>query len=274
MYWAELKRHKIKVYGKESSLFLHNLLTNDIKGLKPYQFNYNLRLTGNGEPLEDFFVYREEDFFIVDTEKDPEELLTEFKKLKLSLKVNFERLDYRHIFVFGEETVPPFSFVKKDNTYKAGNPLRFGVKGVDIFDKNLKTPKGKKLTEKDLEDVRIKNCIPKIGKELRKGFHPLEANILHAFSFEKGCYVGQEAIARVYFRGRTPRTLVSFKIEGDVQENEKIITDGKLIGTVTSVSPDKKHGLGYILRNFAEENKEFNTENGKIIILKECLFKF
>jgi folate-binding protein YgfZ len=273
MYWTELKRSKIKVYGKESSVFLHNLLTNDIKGLKPYSFNYNLRLKANGEPVEDFFVYREEDFFIIDTERDPDELINELEKLKLSLKVSFEKLDYRHFFVF-EQKLPPFVFKKTDGFYTAGNPVRFGINGSDVFGRNIPALEGKSLTEKELEDIRIKHCIPKTGKELKKGFHPLEANVLYAFSFEKGCYVGQEAIARVYFRGKTPRTLVSFELRGEAVENGRIFLDGKPVGIVTSISSDKKYGLGYVLRSIVGSKNELDTENGKIFILKECLFKF
>ncbi|WP_293448496.1 folate-binding protein [Persephonella sp.] len=301
MFWAELNRFKIKVYGEKSKiklknisdtddiLFLHNLLTNDIKGLKKGHFNYNLRLTGSGEPVDDFFVYRDEGFFILDTNKNPEELITELSRLKLSLKVYFEPLKYRHLIISGEraqnfledigfEIPEDFSFMKKENMYVAKNPLRIGKGTYEIFgnveDVVQKLQQFKKIDEKGLEQLRIKNCIPKIGKELKKGFHPLEANILHAFSLEKGCYVGQETIARVYFRGRPPRTLVLFKTDGNLRENKKILFNRKAVGTITSLTPDKSYGLGYVLRDFAEENREFETENGKIVILKECLFKF
>ena len=301
MFWAELNRFKIKVYGEKSKiktknlsdtddlLFLHNLLTNDIKGLKKGRFNYNLRLIGNGEPVDDFFVYRDEDFFILDTDKNPERLISELSRLKLSLKVYFEPLNYRHLIISGEgseaflkdlglEISEDFMFIRKGKIYAAKNPFRIGKETYEIFgnveDVVQKLQQFKKIDEKSLEQLRIKNCIPKIGKELKKGFHTLEANILHAFSFEKGCYVGQEAVARVYFRGRTPRTLVLFKTEGNLRENEKILLNGKPIGIITSLASDRNCGLGYVLRNFAEENREFETEKGKIVILKECLFKF
>ena len=301
MLWAEIKRFKIKVYGEKGKiqvknipftddvLFLHNLLTNDIRGLKEGSFNYNLRLTGNGEPIEDFFVYKDKDFFILDSPKEPQTLLQELNRLKLSLKVHFEPLNYKHIIIFGEgsgdfikkiglETPKAFHFYKHEGIYISANPLRIGEKAYEFFGDISKIlpalDRDKKANTKTLETLRIKNCIPKIGKELRKGFHPLEANILYAFSFEKGCYVGQETIARVYFRGRPPRTLTFFKTEGNLNENERILLNGKTIGTITSLTPDKRYGLGYVLRNFAEKNREFETENGKIVILKECLFKF
>ena len=299
MFWAQLDRHKIKVYGKESKLplknqmrddiaFLHNLLSNDIKGLQTGKFNYNLRLTGNGEPIQDFFVYKDNDFFILDTDENPEELISELNKLKLSLKVFFEPLSYQHLIIWGKEAedflqglgfeIPQeFDFTKKEEIYLANNPLRIGQEVYELFG-NLESilpqlEKFEKVEDEALEKLRIENCIPKIGKELKKGFHPLEANILYAFSFEKGCYVGQEAIARVYFRGRPPRTLTKFQIENIIEEGEKIYLGEKPIGVITSVSPDKTVALGYILRSLFEEGKTFKTDNGEVKIIKECNFE-
>ena len=299
MFWAELDRYKIKVYGKESKLplknqtrdditFLHNLLSNDIKGLQSGKFNYNLRLTGNGEPIQDFFVYKDDDFFILDTDENPEELISELNKLKLSLKVFFEPLSYQHLIIWGDgveeflknlgfEIPQEFNFLKKDEIYLTNNPLRIGQSVYELFG-NLESiipqlEKFEKADQETLEKLRIENCIPKIGKELKKGFHPLEANILYAFSFEKGCYVGQEAIARVYFRGRPPRTLSKFQIEKSVEENEKIYLNDKPVGVITSVSPDKTTALGYILRSLFEEGKTYKTDNGELKIIKECNFE-
>ncbi len=296
MGWIQLNRYKIKVYGKKGKFsikgmpsdevaFLHNLLTNDIKGLKYGQFNYNLRLTGNGEPISDFFVYREKDFFVLDTDLNPKAIIHEFNKLKLSLDVSFEVMSYEHLFVFGETTkvIPQkpsenFQFIKYGDTYVAKNPVRYGVDGIDLFGNlpDIKSilPEEDRLTEKQAENLRIRNCIPKTGKELKKGFHPLEANIPYAFSFEKGCYVGQEAVARVYFRGRPPRTLALFEVKGTVRENEKILKKGKPVGVITSVSFDGKLCLGYVLRNLFREKEEFFTETGTVKIIQQERHKF
>jgi len=301
MKWILLNRAKIKVYGKKGKVlpkgfleehisFLQSTLTNDIASLKNGKFNYNLWLTGNGQPIEDFFVFKDGDSFILDTEASPEEVITQFTKIKLSLQVFFEDLteEMKHIFLFGEESknfvekmferVPEsFSFFKKGDVYVAKNPLRIGEDGFDIFgeiDELIEELKGyREINYEEFEDLRIENCIPRIRKELREGFHPLEANIeKFAFSFTKGCYVGQEAIARVYFRGRTPRVLSKFEIEGEVKENDEIFSDNKKIGTITSVNSKKTKALGYILRTKAEQEKEFKTKNGIVRFINECHF--
>jgi len=302
MKWIELKRSKIKVYGKpvktlmkgltapeEHTHFLHGLLTNDIKSLKPYTFNYNLWLKQNGQPIADFFVYKIKDYYILDTKEPADFVIKEFNRLKLSLKVYFEDLskNYTHVFLYGngaEEFVKEkFGAELKDyevkeigeEAYIAKNPVRLKSTGFDLFGKieNLlkELPQDSKASEEEFEEERIKNCVPEIHKELREGFSPLEAGVLpYAISLNKGCYVGQEAIARVYFRGRTPRVLAKFEVLSPVKENEKIVEGNKAIGLITSVSPSGKIALGYILRAKFEEGKEYDTESGKVRALGVC----
>lgn len=301
MKWIELKRSKIKVYGKpvktlmkglvapeEHTHFLHGLLTNDIKSLKPYTFNYNLWLKQNGQPIADFFVYKLQDYYLLDTEEPAQSVINEFNRLKLSLKVYFEDLtpNCEHLFIFGEDSE---NFVKETfgvslNSYEvkelegffvARNPLRIKAEGYDLIGNLAEVKKLLKeedrITEEEFEAIRIRNCVPRIRKELREGFSPLEAGVLnYAISMNKGCYVGQEAIARVYFRGRTPRVLVRFEVLKPVKEEEKILQDGKEIGLITSVSPKESYALGYILRAKFKEGEVYETERGEVKALGVC----
>ena len=301
MKWINLKRNKIKVYGKPAKIlmkgltapeehthFLHGLLTNDIKSLKPYTFNYNLWLKQNGQPIADFFVYKLKDYYILDTEESADFVIKEFNRLKLSLKVYFEDLSpsYKHIFIFGED-VEKFikdAFGVSLNNYEikefngffiARNPIRLREDGYDIVG-NLENilelfKEEDKITEEEFEDLRIMKCVPRIHKELREGFSPLEAGVLpYAISLNKGCYVGQEAIARVYFRGRTPRILAKFEVLEPIKEEEKILQEGKAVGLITSVSSKGNYALGYILRAKFKEGEIYETEHGKVKAVGVC----
>jgi len=118
------------------------------------------------------------------------------------------------------------------------------------------------------EDIRIEKLIPRIRKELREGFSPLEAGLLsYGISLTKGCYVGQEAIARVYYRGRTPRTLAKFEIK-NVKEGDKIREDNKDIGLITSVNSKGDKALGYILRARAQVGKVLSCGAGEVRLLE------
>ncbi len=302
MKWIVLKRAKIRVYGKElrtlmkgmtapeeHTHFLHSLLTNNIKALKNGEFNYNLWLRPNGQPVGDFFVYKTGNSYILDTELDKDFVISEFNKLKLSLQVFFEDLtqNLKHLFIFGEGSLEFIKerfgislnngqFTEKEGLIIAKNDIRLKTEGYDILGnieeviKELKEEE--EISETEFEDIRIENCVPRIKKELREGFSPLEANVLnYAIDMNKGCYVGQEAIARVYFRGRTPRTLVKFEVEGSVKEEEEIKdSSGKKAGLITSVNSKGNIALGYVLRSKLEKEKEFFAEKGKLNVLCEC----
>ena len=292
MRWVRLKRSKIKVFGKrgktlpkgfqeEHTAFLHSLLTNDIKGIKPFTLSYNLWLKQNGFPIQDFFVYKLEDAYILDTSADSKWLIQEFERLKLSLRVYFEDLteSYGHIFVFGEDSrdwiektfgqVPAEGRVfEKDQIFVANNPIRIGEEGFDVFGKVDFLPEDGEISEEEFEDLRIERAIPKIGKELRDGFSPLEAGLLHtAISLTKGCYVGQEVIARIHYKGRLPRTLALFQVQ-NVKEGERIKEGEKDVGLITSVSR-RGLALGYILSSVVQIGKEYATEGGFVRLLKQ-----
>ena len=299
MKWVRLKRSKIKVFGKPAKIlmkgmtapeehthFLHSLLTNNVKALRPGTFNYNLWLRQNGQPVGDFFVYRVGDHFLLDTERPAKEVIEEFERLKLSLKVYFEDLtpSMDHIFLFGEGSsefikdafrVSLEDFEVKEGVLIAKNPVRLRMEGYDLMGDLTgvleKLPKEAQIKEREFEDIRIDRCIPRIGKELREGFSPLEAGVLsYAIDMNKGCYVGQEAIARVYFRGRTPRILARLDLEGKVKEGSKLYEGGKAVGLITSVSSDGKKALGYVLRSVYEEGKELEAEGSKAYLRESC----
>ena len=302
MFYIKLNRSKIKVYGEEGKLlpkgfleehvsFLHNLLSNDIKGLKNGEFNYNLWLTPNGHPKEEFFVYREEDYFLVDTPADSKKIIEEFNRQKLSLKVFFEDLTQHlsHYFVFGEGindyvrkkfgiNEDFFHFKKYKNFLVARNPLRINQNGYDLIGKEEEIKDFltdfEQISAEEFENIRIKNCMPAIYKELSEKIIPNETGFLEYFaSLTKGCYVGQEAVARVYYRGAPSRALVKFLIKKSAEEGDEIYEKDKKVGFITSVSSDGRRGLGYILRAKVERGKTFKIKDDKGYIKVEGICK-
>ncbi|RMH81052.1 MAG: folate-binding protein [Acidobacteria bacterium] len=295
MEWIELRRSKIRVYGKRGKLlpkgmeeehtsFLHSLLTNDIKGMQSNTLSYNLWLKQNGFPIGEFFVYKLEDYYLLDTPLGAREVIEEFSRLKLSMRVYFEELSYEHLFVFGEGSgelvkellggsLEPMRVNLKDGLLVAHNPIRIKEEGYDLVgDLSAVREKLKgirELSKETWERLRVERCVPLLGKELKEGFSPLETGVLsYAISLTKGCYVGQEAIARVYYRGRLPRVLALFEGK-ELREGERIRYEGKDVGVITSVAEGL--ALGYLLRASAEKSKSFFTQEGREIrLLRLC----
>jgi len=96
---------------------------------------------------------------------------------------------------------------------------------------------GAAIGAQDLEAWRILNGLPGAGHELTEAHNPLEAGLRDAVSFTKGCYVGQEVVARLNTYGKVARTVVRLELSDGgpaPAEGSAVLHGGKPIGTVTS----------------------------------------
>jgi len=96
--------------------------------------------------------------------------------------------------------------------------------------------------------LRIEAGLPRFGRELTQAYIPLEANLWADVSFNKGCYIGQEIIARMESRGKLAKRLVGLRPSAPVEAGAELTADGKQAGVITSaaVGPDGPVALGYV----------------------------
>ncbi len=96
--------------------------------------------------------------------------------------------------------------------------------------------------------LRIEAGQPRLGHELTGDYIPLEANLWADVSFNKGCYIGQEIIARMESRGKLAKKLVLLAADAPLTEGDTILANGKKVGSLTStaVDPQGAIGLGYV----------------------------
>ena len=98
----------------------------------------------------------------------------------------------------------------------------------------------------------VQNAIPRYGRELGDDYNPLEAGLIGSVDFAKGCYIGQEVIARLDTYQKVQRYLVRlrFSEDAEVEEGTGLVQEGRNIGKVTSLatipSTGKLVGLGYV----------------------------
>ncbi len=107
-----------------------------------------------------------------------------------------------------------------------------------------------------LDLARIEGGVPAFGCELTEAFNPLEAGLIDIISFTKGCYVGQEVVARLNTYDKVQKRLMRMRWDGagGPVPGAKLVLDGKQVGVVTSAagSPDGGGvGLGYVRRAHA-----------------------
>ncbi|QIN77236.1 hypothetical protein GBA65_00455 [Rubrobacter marinus] len=104
------------------------------------------------------------------------------------------------------------------------------------------------------ETARIGAGVPRFGTDITPENFPGECGILErAVSFKKGCYPGQETVARMHYRGHPNKELHRFVVEGESPKvGAEILQDGKRVGSVTGVAPLPADGrtlaLGYLSR--------------------------
>jgi folate-binding protein YgfZ len=123
----------------------------------------------------------------------------------------------------------------------------YGEPAVEVLDEELAPT----IAEDELELLRIRAGTPRLGREIDDRVLPAEAGLdARAIDFEKGCYPGQEPIARQHYRGRVNRTLRVLEIEGEnlPAYDAELAHDGKVVGRVTSAAPEGDHvlALGYV----------------------------
>jgi folate-binding protein YgfZ len=134
---------------------------------------------------------------------------------------------------------------------------------------------GESVGAEVVEIIRLENGIPAWGAELTTATLPPEAgpHLLAAISYTKGCYVGQETIARLKSVGHVNRTLVFLRSESDVPPapGAKLKHDDREVGVVTSAgfSPRLERGiaLGYVPHTLAAEGGVFHANDLSLTIV-------
>ena len=102
--------------------------------------------------------------------------------------------------------------------------------------------------EDAFEFLRIEAGLPRFGHELTRDYIPLEANLWDDVSFNKGCYIGQEIIARMESRGRLAKRLVKLTAAASLPDVTELSAAGKKAGAITSsaIGPGGVAALGYV----------------------------
>ncbi len=113
---------------------------------------------------------------------------------------------------------------------------------------HLMTPEVVPLGETVWQQLRIEQGRPMPGAELTEDYNPLEAGLWHTIAFDKGCYIGQETIARLNTYQGVKQQLWGLQLTEAVAPNTPILLEGTKVGLLTScvATPEGYRGLGYI----------------------------
>ena len=226
-------RGKIRVTGQDRARLLHAMTTNEIEKLTPGQGGYAFFLNAQGRILGDVNVLCFEDHFLLDTEPETRRKLFEhLDRYIIADDVTLEDVTERMATVAIEgpaatavlekagAPVPeaPYSFAAWGECSVA-RLSSTGSTGFFVF-----TPVSQKAevvarfavpaaTPEDARVVRIESGRPRYGEEITERYLVQETGQLHAVSFHKGCYLGQEIVERVRSRAQIHRVLRRIEID-------------------------------------------------------------
>ncbi len=118
------------------------------------------------------------------------------------------------------------------------------------------------LGEGAWEQLRIRDGRPMPGAELTEDYNPLEAGLWHTISFNKGCYIGQETIARLNTYNGVKQQLWGFQLSQPCASGTLILIEDQKVGVLTSVSADGQFGLGYLKAKAGGEGTQAQVGTG------------
>jgi folate-binding protein YgfZ len=259
-----------RLTGPDALRYLNGQVTADISPLAEGQGCYAAVCTAKGRMEGDLFIARRgADFYLDAVPILHESLGLRLEKYLVADDAALEDLSdlwhLNHVFGTAQPPLPDDGFIVPRT--------RFGLPGHDIWSPNP-PPTGESAEPEVVETIRLEQGIPAWDAELTPTTLPPEAGprLLAAISYTKGCYVGQETIARLKSVGHVNRTLVFLRSESSAFPGAaaKLAQGEKEAGVITSAgySPRLERGiaLGYIQRALAKEGNELKAGELKLTV--------
>ncbi|HEY6416046.1 MAG TPA: glycine cleavage T C-terminal barrel domain-containing protein [Acidimicrobiales bacterium] len=258
--WFPEGRDVLRVAGPDAIAYLQGQLSQDIDALAVGSSARSFVLQPTGKVDAWVRVTRAAaDEVVVDVDGGHgEALAARLRRFLLRTKADLDALDWRALAIRGPgatEAVPA-ELGNDALVVPAGWP---GVDGVDLLGRAVAPPPGvPEVDASAYESLRIRSGVPRMGAELTGATIPTEAGqwvIDASVSFTKGCFTGQELVARIDSRGgHVPRNLRGLVADAGAQPpvGASVVVEGGEVGSVTSAAPAPGAGgalaLAYVRR--------------------------
>jgi len=257
-YWALRKdagavwlpRDFVQVSGPDTMTFLQGQLSQDLDQLAVGSSAASFLLQPQGKVDALLRITRTaDDSVLLDTDGGfGDAVRARLERFKLRIKADIEPLPWRCLAVRGPKAHGMASGLAADWP---------GLSGVDVVGEAPDVPDGIRVCDlQAYEAVRVEAGVPVMGKEIDEKTIPAETGVVdRAVSFTKGCFTGQELVARIDSRGgNVPRHLRGVVVGTNVvpPAGAAVTVDGKVVGVLTSVAESLERrapvALGYVRR--------------------------
>jgi tRNA-modifying protein YgfZ len=243
---------KVRVRGADAAAWLHDLITADVASLPPGRSRRSLMLTPTGRIRADFTVARDEtSLLLLQSPDQPEHVGLLLQPYILSSDVLLEDATTSHLLFA----------VLDDAGGRVGlaglEPSVLGP-GIDVITAGGRPARRiedmlvkKQLTEigdPTLEVRRTRMGSPRMGVDYEVGALPSEVGLLTAIDMEKGCFLGQESVAKVENLGHPATVLRHVWTPEPVDAGTTVADEGGDVGVITSAAPGLIGGTVVIVR--------------------------
>jgi folate-binding protein YgfZ len=220
---ARRPRAYVRVAGPDAADYLNRMVSNEVLSLEVGAAVPALLLTAKARVIAPLLVWRRgaEDFLVLTEPELGEVVRAQLARMRLRARCEVEPEEHSSVVVFGgAEGIPT---------------EEFGEAAVEVLDAALEPT----LAEGELELRRIEAGRPAWGKEIDERILPAEAGLTETHvSFTKGCYPGQEPVARLHYRGHANRSLRVLELAAaELPEYDAELSfDERAVGRVTSAA--------------------------------------
>lgn len=307
--WDRSAWHLRRFTGEGRLEFLHKYTTQEVR-VDPGRGAYACCLTVKGAMKGDLWVYvRSDDLLVVTTAAAAAGLFKHLGRYALFDKVtmtdlaeestlrsvwgpragaaiaslvgadltDLAHLEHRTLEHGGHELV----VARNDLADTPGWDLILPLAAAAPFEAALLDAGAVRVDEEAIAQVRIEAGIPLFGADMGEATIPIEAGLeARAINYDKGCYIGQEVIARIHHRGRVNRHLLGFRIDADqVETPSALIAGEKEAGQLTSVVHSPRLGgaligIGIIHRKYMEPGTELRVGDADGPLATVCSLPF
>ncbi|HEY3961600.1 MAG TPA: hypothetical protein VGL84_03680 [Gaiellaceae bacterium] len=215
---ARRPRAYVRVDGPDAADFLQRMLSNDVLAAESVDA---LLLTAKARVIAPVLVWRrgDDDFLLLTEPELGDTVAQQLTRMRFAAKCEISSEEHTSTIVFG--------------TAEGIENRDYGQPAVEVLDSVVEIT----LADEQLERLRIEAATPRFGRELDDRVLPAEAGLdERAISFTKGCYPGQEPIARQHHRGKVNRRLRVLDVE-TAAPGTPVLYDGKDVGRITSAVP-------------------------------------
>ena len=276
-------RFNLTVSGSEAAEFLQGQVTNDVEELATGSGCYAALLDRKGHMQSDMRILKTgETEFWIDAEGDAgPRVLKHFSMYKIGREVEVAAADRTILSLIGPGSnevaglAPGSEYSSVTGTFAGVETLVVATDlGLDLIvpddaaealTNDLESRRAIPVSEEAAEILRVETGRPRFGRDMTEASMPAEAGIVEAaVNFTKGCYIGQEPVARLHYKGRPNRHLRGLRFSGPVEAGSPVHLGERELGSIgTAVLSPASGQIGMdILRKEAEPGSTVMVSSG------------